>query len=426
MSLSTEAKVGAVTLMACILLAGLIVMIGGMQFGEKGYPIQVTFAQVAGLKAGNIVRYAGVDVGKVEAMTIASDGIAVHTRIKAGVRIPQGAKFQIGTDGLLGEKFIEIMPPLTPGANLAPNAQIRGEDPAGLEQLVATADQVLKKADRLIQSLNEVVGDESVKAALRATALNLGSMTANLDALSASLVRMAADGEQDVIATVRNLQLMSENLKNTSERIDKLVAAIDHDGRTAAELRETLTNVKNASARIERITASIEGVAGDPATGDSIRQTLANARDASEKANKMLTKLDRITAEGSIEVLYSDDREKNYQTNAALKLRTSPQRFALVGVRDIGETDKLNLQLGRDHDSWTSRFGVIDSRAGFGLDKRLDGNFALSVDVYDPNETKVRLGGQYRLGDHWYLVGESDSVNRRDDRSSFFGVRRGF
>ena len=209
--------------------------------------------------------------------------------------------------------------------------------------------------------------------------------------------------------------------KNGPMRLDRFLAEMGYGTRTQVK-----DMVKKGRVRMNGIAVSIEGIATDPETGASIRQTLQNTREASEKANKMLSKLDQMKTEGSIEVLYSDDSERSYQTNASLKLRTSSQSFALFGIRDIGESDKLNLQLGRDNASWTSRFGLIDSRAGLGLDKRLGGRLAVSVDVYDPNEAKVRLGGQYLLGDNLYLVGQTDSVNRSEDRSSFFGLRRNF
>lgn len=423
MSLSTEAKVGAVALTAFFLLAGMILLIGGMNYGDSGYPVRVTFAQVAGLKAGNVVRYAGVDVGKVDSMTITPEGVEVRALITSGAKIPQGAKFHIGSDGLLGEKFIEISPSDKPGPDLAPNSAVRGQDPAGLDQLIATADKVLKKADVLVQSINEVLGDDKVKASLRDAALNISSMTANLDVLSASLARMATNGEQDVVQTVRNLRQMSENLKITSGRIDKLVADVDNDGRTAKELKETLTNVKNASARVEKIAAALEGVATDPETSRNIRETLKNAREASEKANKMLTKVDQIKTEASVELLYGD---KNYQTNADLRIRTSPQDFALIGVRDIGQGDKFNFQLGKDDGTWSTRVGVINSRPGVGFDKRLGDKASLSLDVYDPNDGKVRLGGQYQIGSNLYLVGQTENLNRQSERISYFGVKQAF
>lgn len=423
MNLSTEAKVGAVTLIAFILLAGMVLMIGGLNYGQQGYPVTITFSQVAGLKPGNVVRYAGVDVGKVDALSILPDGVAVRTMITSGAKIPHGAKYSIGSDGLLGEKFIEITPPATHVRDLAPNETVRGDDPAGLDQMVATADKVLKKADILIQSINEVLGDEKVKSALRESALNISRMTANLDVLSASLARIATSGEQDMLLTIENLKGMAVNLNKTSSRIDKLVADVDNDGRTAKELKETLTNVKNASARVEKIAASLEGIATDPETSRSIRETLKNAREASEKASNMLAKIDQVKMEGSVELLYGD---KTYQTNANVRIRTTPQDFALIGVRDIGQSDKFNLQIGKDAGSWTTRFGIVDSRPGLGFDKRLGSKMTLSADLYDPNDARVRLGGQYQLGQNLYLVGQTDSVNQHAERTSYFGVKQEF
>lgn len=423
MRLSTEAKVGAVALTAFFLLAGMILLVGGMNYGERGYPVRVSFAQVAGLKSGNAVRYAGVDVGRVQSMLITPDGVEVQALITSGAKIPQGAKFHIGSDGLLGEKFIEILPPAKYERDLAPNALVRGEDPAGLDQLIATADKVLKKADLLVQSINEVLGDEKVKASLREAAINIGSISANLDALSASLVRMASSGEQDVVQTISNLRQMSENLKITSGRIDKMVADVDNDGQTAKDLKETLTNVKNASARIERMAAGLEGVATDPETSRNIRETLKNAREASEKANKMLAKVEQVKTETTVEMLYGDG---SYQTNANLRIQTSPNDFALIGVRDIGERDKFNLQLGNENGSWTTRLGVIDSRPGIGIDKRLGEKITFTFDLYDPNEARVRLGGQYRLDRNLYLIGQADSLNRQSERTNYFGIKQAF
>ena len=107
--MNTEAKVGAVTLAGLLLLAGMFVYLSGITFGEKGYPIQAVFAQVSGLKPGNIVRYAGVEIGKVTDVQVLPDGVAADILLNPGVKVPAGAALTIGSDGLLGEKFINIM-----------------------------------------------------------------------------------------------------------------------------------------------------------------------------------------------------------------------------------------------------------------------------------------------------------------------------
>ena len=63
--LKTEAKVGAITIVGMALLAYMVIFLGGYSFNEKGYEINIIFDQVNGLKPGNVVRYAGMEVGKV-------------------------------------------------------------------------------------------------------------------------------------------------------------------------------------------------------------------------------------------------------------------------------------------------------------------------------------------------------------------------
>jgi len=46
MKLSTEAKVGSVSVIAFILLAYMIIHLGSFTFGDKGYQIQAVFTQV--------------------------------------------------------------------------------------------------------------------------------------------------------------------------------------------------------------------------------------------------------------------------------------------------------------------------------------------------------------------------------------------
>ena len=57
--MTTEAKVGAFTLIGLALLAYMIVHLSGFSFsGSKGYNINVLFSQANGLRPGAVVRYA--------------------------------------------------------------------------------------------------------------------------------------------------------------------------------------------------------------------------------------------------------------------------------------------------------------------------------------------------------------------------------
>jgi phospholipid/cholesterol/gamma-HCH transport system substrate-binding protein len=425
MSISTEAKVGAVSLIGLLLLVIMIVNLGGFTFGEKGYPVYAVYNQVGGLKVGNAVRYAGVDIGRVEEISVIPEGVKVRMAINPGTKIPEGSRFMIGADGLLGEKFIDIVPPRTNSGVLPPNAVVKGEDPQGLDTMVANADKVLLDIQKLVQSLNDIIGDEKVKAALKDSALNTKEITAQLNAFTASLARMAQNNEADVNAMIHNLSEMSGSLKDVAARVDKLVANLDNNGQTAADLQDMLHNLKNTSVRVEKMAASLEGVVTDPQTAQNIKETLRNAKDATAKANTMLAKVEQVKVTAGFEVLGNTDGGKR-MSNGDIRINTSEQDFAVIGVKSIGDDAKANVQFGRSRDNFAGRAGVIDGKAGVGVDAQLGQSLSFSADVYDPNDVRVKLRTQYKIAPDTYIVGQTDGINKDEEKNTYIGVRRTF
>lgn len=424
MSLSNEAKVGAVTLIGLLLFGYILVHLGGFTFGDKGYPVQATFSHVGGLQEGNAVRYAGVHIGRVQTVEVIPEGVKVTLMIQPGVKIPEQARFTIGTDGLLGEKFVNIIPPPKTSGFLEPNAQVKGEDPQGLDTLVVNADKVLADVQKLVQSLNDILGDEKVKAALKDSALNAKDITASLNRFSASLARMAENNEQDVKVMVSNLAVMSASLREVAGRVDRLVANVDNNGQTAADLRETISNLRNTSQRVEKMAAALEGVVTDPDTARNVKETLKNAREASEKANKLLTKVSSIKTETNVETLYNTDSSQ-YRTNGEVKI-SSGNDFAVIGASNIGDGTKANVQIGKISGVMAARAGIVEGKAGLGVDANMGSQMKISLDVYDPNDVRVKLRTQYQVADHTYLVGQTDAVNKDPGKNTYVGIRRAF
>jgi len=76
---------------------------------EKTYVVQANFANVSGLKRGATVEIAGVNVGKVSAITLGGEDQAlVHMQINRGVKITDDAIASIKTQGIIGDKYIKI------------------------------------------------------------------------------------------------------------------------------------------------------------------------------------------------------------------------------------------------------------------------------------------------------------------------------
>ena len=419
MMMNAETKVGAVTLMGIALLVGIAVFYGAIQLGQTGYPLHVDFERVDGLKIGGQVRYAGVDVGRVVGINVTDKGKArASLRIFKGNFIPVGSDFGIGSDGLLGEKFVNIAPPDKRETFFEPDTVVEGSPSQGMETLLSTADRLFNRLDKLAITLEGIFGDPNVQGSLKDTARNI-------DQLTLALSRMAINNEQNVNAIARNLALMSGSLRDVSARVDKMTASVDNEGKFAKDLTETLANLRSASARIEKMAAALEPVATDPETANNLKNTLKNAREVSEKANRMLNKIEKIKTEAGIDVLYSGGAER-YRTNVDVRINTDEKTFAHMGLSDIGETNRVNFQLGQQGQTFGGRIGVIEGKIGAGLDMKLSKNIKFSADAYDPNDFRLKLRTEFRIAPDTYLVGESISINKDAQRSSYVGVRRTF
>lgn len=107
---SLEFSVGVFVLIGMACLGYLTVKLGKMElFGNEGYALSARFASVAGLKTGAGVEIAGVQVGKVTAITLDRDYSArVSMQIGEGVALSDDSIASVKTSGLIGDKYISI------------------------------------------------------------------------------------------------------------------------------------------------------------------------------------------------------------------------------------------------------------------------------------------------------------------------------
>ncbi|MBR2033701.1 MAG: outer membrane lipid asymmetry maintenance protein MlaD [Alphaproteobacteria bacterium] len=80
---------------------------------EKGryYPVQARFNRTDGLLVGDLVRLAGVNIGKVVDAKLDENFKAIMTlEIKDGILLPDDSSASIVSSGLMGAKYIEIEP----------------------------------------------------------------------------------------------------------------------------------------------------------------------------------------------------------------------------------------------------------------------------------------------------------------------------
>src|SRR5476649_1258224 len=107
-------KIGLFTFTGLLVLVLAIFFIGNQKnLFSLTFKISGVFKTVNGLQTGNNVRFAGINVGVVSAIDIVNDtAVRVSLTVRNNVKqfIKKDARLSIGSDGLMGDKLIVIMP----------------------------------------------------------------------------------------------------------------------------------------------------------------------------------------------------------------------------------------------------------------------------------------------------------------------------
>lgn len=117
MKFSSSFKVGLLTLLALVLLIGVVFKVKGRTF-SSAERVEIVFKDVNGLRPGAGVQMMGLRVGQVEEITPVVDGVDSYVKVKfvitePNVDIPKASAISIQQSGLIGELFLEITPPKT-------------------------------------------------------------------------------------------------------------------------------------------------------------------------------------------------------------------------------------------------------------------------------------------------------------------------
>ena len=130
--------VGLFMVLGILALGYLSIQLGRVSFfGSRGYPVTVDFPSVGGLKAGSTVEIAGVEIGRVDSISLDNYQARVKLRVNKGVKLSEDSIASIKTKGLIGEKYVRI----SPGGSdkiIQPGGKIREvEAPVDFEELLS-------------------------------------------------------------------------------------------------------------------------------------------------------------------------------------------------------------------------------------------------------------------------------------------------
>ncbi|OBI70528.1 MCE family protein [Mycobacterium sp. E796] len=208
-------------------VVGVFAVFGQLRFGQKEKTYNAIFTTVSGLKSGNFVRIAGVEVGKVQDITINDDGtVRVAFGVRDTVALTEGSRVDIRYQDLIGNRYLAL-----------------GEGPGGLRRL-KPGDTIPIDRTAPALDLDALVGGfrplfralqpEQVNALTGQLISAFQGEGANINAFldqAAALTGTLADRDQLIGQVVGNLNTVLGSLggqsKQFAQAIDSLSALVD-------------------------------------------------------------------------------------------------------------------------------------------------------------------------------------------------------
>jgi len=161
---SLEFKVGIFVFVGLVILCWFIFRIGDVKLTASGYYLRVKFGFANGIKIGAPVRVAGVDKGEVKEikLTHSTDGkpaVFIRIWVDGDTQIPFNSRAWVNTLGLLGEKYLEIIPGEDYNKLLVADSLLVGEDPTSVQEVTDLAKDIALQAKGTLNALDSVLTD---------------------------------------------------------------------------------------------------------------------------------------------------------------------------------------------------------------------------------------------------------------------------
>jgi len=159
-----ELKVGIFVFIGMIILVTFVLLIGDFKTWTSGFQVNFIFNFVNGVRVGAPVRFAGVDIGQVKAIKFIflpqeqKTQVQIVGWLKKEINIPSDSTVWVNTLGLLGEKYIEIMPGRDYANRVTANQSLVGTDPIPMHEVTQLAKNIVEDLDEGIVKLKNKEG----------------------------------------------------------------------------------------------------------------------------------------------------------------------------------------------------------------------------------------------------------------------------
>jgi phospholipid/cholesterol/gamma-HCH transport system substrate-binding protein len=286
-----EHAVNRVKLGAFVLIGTALLIIGLYFIGSKKnifyatINVSANFNNVGGLMPGNNVRFNGINVGTVSKVYAISDTlIRVDFTINQSQTqfIYKSATASIGTDGLLGNKLINIIPGKNRLANVEEGSILQTEKPVQMENalktLTLTNNNLKRITDNLVDVSEKLNDNNSIWHLLA-------------DSILATNVKSAVVNFK---LTSKNTAIITGDLSNIVKDIKAgkgTLGALITDTLFSKKLNQTVVNIQSVSDSVALLSGNFIAISKKIKNGEGSIGTLVTDTAFVHDLNKSMSNL---------------------------------------------------------------------------------------------------------------------------------------
>ena len=284
-SRTLELRVGLFVLLGLLIAGALIINFGRLGEGLRPrYTLTVEFPNASGLLQNSKVLLAGAQVGTVSTgprVLPGGRGVSVEMKIFEHIKIPKTATIVVGSSGLLGDRFVDVIPKAGEeggGPVYQPGETVAGQRLAGMDDLTREGGVLLTdlrgavaNVNAVLQHLNEDVFKPATLDRLDKTMTNLADATKSFKESSDNLGALMTDA-RGAVGDARTA------IGGAKETMDSARKAADDLGGAIADTRKALTSVRRAADQATQGNGPIARLLNDRQTADDLSALISNLR----------------------------------------------------------------------------------------------------------------------------------------------------
>lgn len=309
--LVSNIRLGLFVMAGLVVLVVLLYMIGKNRnmFGST-YLLKARFENVQGLVAGNNVRFSGIQAGTVKHLEILNDTVIelsmiIETKFKPIIR--KNAIVSIGTDGLVGNKVVNISPAKAPAGLAMPGDFLATRKSVNTDEMIQTLYNtnndvavIAASLKNTVQQINQsrglwdLLNDQSIPQDIRISLANIRLATGKAGHMAndlQNLVRNIKDGEGSLGSlltdTTFSYQLgdVINKIKEVGEEADSLANDLD------LAAKEVNTVLSGINRDINQGKGTVHALLKDSAMVVKLNASLANLQKGTNGFNQNMEAL---------------------------------------------------------------------------------------------------------------------------------------